>query len=160
VKLEHVTFTYPGKTTPALKGVSLDALPGCTVALVGPSGSGKSSVVELLLRNHTAQEGVVRLDEKKMGEWEPRWVRQQVGQAFPLSPHRSRFDGHGSDEEGFGWEMSSRPLDRFATFKALCDGTLLSKHCATGQLSKHCATGRCCARLSRLTCGARCTVGS
>jgi ABC-type multidrug transport system fused ATPase/permease subunit len=58
--------------------VSVEAEPGRTVALVGPSGSGKSSVVELLLCNHAHQSGEVRLDGAAMAAWEPRWVRRQV----------------------------------------------------------------------------------
>ena len=56
-----VTFAYPGRPRPALAGVSLRVPVGSTVALVGPSGAGKTTVANLLLRFWDPQSGVVRL---------------------------------------------------------------------------------------------------
>ena len=61
VELTDVRFTYPGRTRPALEGVSLRVRAGSTVALVGPSGAGKTTVASLLLRFWDPQSGVVRL---------------------------------------------------------------------------------------------------
>ncbi|MGH7347181.1 MAG: ATP-binding cassette domain-containing protein, partial [Candidatus Rokuibacteriota bacterium] len=61
VELADVRFTYPGRTRPALDGVSLRIADGSTVALVGPSGAGKTTVASLLLRFWDPQSGVVRL---------------------------------------------------------------------------------------------------
>jgi ATP-binding cassette subfamily B protein len=61
VELADVRFTYPGRTRPALDGVSLRVDAGSTVALVGPSGAGKTTVASLLLRFWDPQSGVVRL---------------------------------------------------------------------------------------------------
>jgi ATP-binding cassette, subfamily C, bacterial CydD len=49
VRLEHVSFAYPARDTPVLDGIDLELLPGETVALVGASGAGKSTVAALLL---------------------------------------------------------------------------------------------------------------
>jgi ATP-binding cassette subfamily C protein CydCD len=49
IRLEHVSYTYPGRETPALDGVSFAIWPGEKVALVGPAGAGKSTVAALLL---------------------------------------------------------------------------------------------------------------
>jgi ATP-binding cassette subfamily B protein len=58
VKFETVTFHYPSRPgTPALKDFSLDVAPGETVALVGSSGAGKSTVFQLLLRYYDPQSG-------------------------------------------------------------------------------------------------------
>ena len=57
--LEDVSLTYPGREQPALDGVSLHIAPGQTVALVGPSGSGKSSVAGLLLKFAAPDDGRV-----------------------------------------------------------------------------------------------------
>jgi ATP-binding cassette, subfamily B, bacterial len=61
VELSDVRFTYPGRTRPALDGVSLRMEAGSTVALVGPSGAGKTTVASLLLRFWDPQAGMVRL---------------------------------------------------------------------------------------------------
>jgi ATP-binding cassette subfamily C protein CydCD len=50
VSFRHVSFSYPGERRAALEDVSFDLLPGRTVALVGPSGGGKSTIAQLLLR--------------------------------------------------------------------------------------------------------------
>jgi ATP-binding cassette subfamily C protein CydCD len=61
VELVSVRFTYPGRPRPALDGVSFSVPVGGTVALVGPSGAGKTTVANLLLRFWDPQAGVVRL---------------------------------------------------------------------------------------------------
>jgi ATP-binding cassette subfamily C protein CydCD len=61
VELADVTFAYPGRPRPALERVSLRVPVGSTVALVGPSGAGKTTVANLLLRFWDPQSGVVRL---------------------------------------------------------------------------------------------------
>jgi ATP-binding cassette subfamily C protein CydCD len=61
VELADVTFAYPGRPRPALDSVSLRVPIGSTVALVGSSGAGKTTVANLLLRFWDPQSGVVRL---------------------------------------------------------------------------------------------------
>jgi ATP-binding cassette subfamily C protein CydCD len=61
VELEDVRFAYPGQPRPAVDGVSVRVPAGSTVALVGPSGAGKTTVASLLLRFWDPQAGVVRL---------------------------------------------------------------------------------------------------
>ncbi|CAM4254460.1 ATP-binding cassette domain-containing protein [Bordetella muralis] len=65
---ENVTFTYPGRQQPALRGVSLSLPAGATLALVGPSGAGKSTLASLLLRFWDPQEGAVRIGEERLPE--------------------------------------------------------------------------------------------
>ncbi len=62
VRFEATSFSYPGRTTPALDGVTLHLPAGQTVALVGPSGAGKSTVANLLLRFWDPDAGRVTLD--------------------------------------------------------------------------------------------------
>jgi subfamily B ATP-binding cassette protein MsbA len=60
--LRNVSLTYPGKTVPALDGITLDIAPGETVALVGASGSGKTTLANLVPRFYDPDEGVIELD--------------------------------------------------------------------------------------------------
>ena len=62
VELRDVTLTYEGASRPALRDVTLDVSPGTTVALVGATGSGKTTLVQLLPRLYDPQEGAVLID--------------------------------------------------------------------------------------------------
>lgn len=63
VAFDGVTFAYASRPdVSALRDISLDIRPGETVALVGPSGAGKTTILQLLLRFHDPQSGEVRLD--------------------------------------------------------------------------------------------------
>ena len=63
IEFDAVTFHYPTRPgVSALEGVSLHVAPGETVALVGPSGAGKTTIIQLLLRFFDPQVGAVRLD--------------------------------------------------------------------------------------------------
>ncbi|HEX2940781.1 MAG TPA: ATP-binding cassette domain-containing protein, partial [Rhodopila sp.] len=62
VSFEHVGFAYPGRGTPALRDVCFAVPPGSTVALVGPSGAGKTTIANLLLRFWDPSSGAIRLD--------------------------------------------------------------------------------------------------
>jgi ATP-binding cassette, subfamily C, bacterial CydCD len=61
VRFEAVRFTYPGRASPALDGVAFEVRPGSTVAVVGASGAGKSTVANLLLRFWDPQQGRITL---------------------------------------------------------------------------------------------------
>ncbi len=62
IEFDDVTFSYPGSATPALKNISFDAQRGQSIALVGRSGSGKSTISSLLTRFYNVQQGQIRLD--------------------------------------------------------------------------------------------------
>jgi len=63
LSFENVQFRYPARPdTPALADFTLDVRPGETVAIVGPSGAGKTTVFQLLLRYYDPQSGSIRLD--------------------------------------------------------------------------------------------------
>jgi subfamily B ATP-binding cassette protein MsbA len=63
LRFEHVTFQYEQGSSPALADISLDVLPGQTVALVGISGGGKSTFVNLVTRFYAPQSGRIVLDD-------------------------------------------------------------------------------------------------
>jgi NHLM bacteriocin system ABC transporter ATP-binding protein len=79
VRLDEVSFRYPGAATPALDRVSLRAEPGEMVAVVGPSGAGKSTLIRLLLGFEHPSGGSVRYDGRDLASLDVRLVRRQLG---------------------------------------------------------------------------------
>lgn len=77
VKFEDVTFTYQGKDEPALKHLNLHIPQGKTVALVGRSGSGKSTIASLLTRFYDVDSGVIKLDDVNIEDYKLANLRQQ-----------------------------------------------------------------------------------
>ncbi|MCW2687108.1 MAG: transporter ATP-binding protein [Mycobacterium sp.] len=62
VRLDGATFCYPGADRPVLQDISFTAQPGTTTAIVGSTGSGKSTLVSLICRLYDVTDGVVRVD--------------------------------------------------------------------------------------------------
>ncbi len=79
LRFEDVTFHYPGQEHPALAGFSLTIPAGRTIALVGASGSGKTTTVQLIARFFDPQKGCIRLDETPLPELPLAWLRSQIG---------------------------------------------------------------------------------
>lgn len=75
---EHVDFAYPGKAEDTLKDLSFTAPAGATVAIVGASGAGKSTVASLLLRFWDPRQGVVRLGGMDVRQLELDGLRERV----------------------------------------------------------------------------------
>jgi ABC-type multidrug transport system fused ATPase/permease subunit len=76
IRLEDVAFAYGDR--PVLQGITLEVPPGQSVALVGPSGGGKTTLINLLLRFYDPDRGTVRLDGADI-------------RALPLAPYRAAF---------------------------------------------------------------------
>jgi ATP-binding cassette, subfamily B, multidrug efflux pump len=79
VELEDVGFRYPGDDRDILRGVSLVAEPGETVAILGTTGSGKSTLVNLIPRFYDVTEGSVRLDGRDVRDVTLSSLRSQIG---------------------------------------------------------------------------------
>ncbi|OWF41926.1 Multidrug resistance protein 1B [Mizuhopecten yessoensis] len=80
IELRDVFFDYPARPdTPVLQGMSLKVGVGQTVALVGSSGCGKSTVIQLLQRFYDAELGQVLLDGHEVKTLNVNWLRRQVG---------------------------------------------------------------------------------
>ena len=80
VVFDAITFSYPARPDrPSLYDFSLHIRPGETVALVGPSGAGKTTIFQLLLRFYDPQAGVVRLDGVDIASLDPRDLRGRLG---------------------------------------------------------------------------------
>ncbi len=78
VELDGVTFEYEGASAPALRDVDLVVDAGTTVALVGATGSGKTTLVQLLGRLYDPTEGTVRIDGADVREIDVRSLRDQI----------------------------------------------------------------------------------
>jgi len=79
VRFEAVNFAYPARPeTRALSDFVLDVAPGEKLALVGPSGGGKTTVFQLLLRYYDPQAGVIRFDGVDTRTLDPRELRSQI----------------------------------------------------------------------------------
>jgi subfamily B ATP-binding cassette protein MsbA len=78
VEFRNVTFTYPGREIPALRDINLSLPAGKTVALVGRSGSGKSTMASLLTRFYDIDSGEILLDGHDLREYTLRSLRNQV----------------------------------------------------------------------------------
>ena len=78
VEFKNVTFTYPGRDIPALRDISFNLPEGKTVALVGRSGSGKSTIANLLTRFYDIQEGNILMDGHDLREYTLSSLRDQV----------------------------------------------------------------------------------
>lgn len=79
ITLQDVSFHYPARPTlRVLSGLSLTVRPGEIVALVGPSGGGKSSIVKLVERFYLPDEGRVLIDDRPVGEYSRKWLKQRV----------------------------------------------------------------------------------
>ncbi len=77
-ELRNVEFTYPSGTH-ALRDLTMTIEPGKTTALVGLSGAGKSTIVNLLDKFYTPDSGVITLDGVPLGEWDTQVLRDNIG---------------------------------------------------------------------------------
>ena len=82
IRFEHVSFSYPGATAPALADVTLHLRPGASLALVGENGSGKTTLIKLLTRLYQPTEGRIVFEGLDLREWEEGALRQRIGVIF------------------------------------------------------------------------------
>jgi ATP-binding cassette, subfamily B, bacterial len=82
VRFEDVSFTYPGADAPALEHITLQLVPGTSLALVGENGSGKTTLIKLLTRLYTPTAGRILLDGLDLKDWDERVLRERVGVIF------------------------------------------------------------------------------
>ncbi|KAH9508579.1 ATP-dependent translocase ABCB1 [Bulinus truncatus] len=80
IKFQNIFFSYPSRSTvQVLNGLNLDVLPGQTIALVGASGCGKSTTIQLLLRFYDPLQGQILLDNTDIKELNIKWLRRNIG---------------------------------------------------------------------------------
>ena len=78
VRFENVHFSYK-EDEPVLHGISFDMQPGETVAVVGATGAGKSTLINILSRFYEIGNGSVLLDDVAVEDYERAWLRSQIG---------------------------------------------------------------------------------
>ncbi len=76
IEFDHVWFSYQGEWV--LKDLSFTVKKGETVAIVGPTGAGKSTIVQLLPRLHEVQKGEIRIDGKPLNAYTQRSIRETI----------------------------------------------------------------------------------
>lgn len=79
VQFSNVTFTYPDTGIKALDNVSFDLRPGQVLAIIGRTGSGKSTIANLLMRMYDADSGAITIDGVNIKEYNLQSLRQQIG---------------------------------------------------------------------------------
>ena len=79
VKFDSVTFTYPGAGAPSLIDVSFEAKKGETIGIVGPTGSGKSTIVQLITRFYDATKGKITMYGQDVTALSSKDIRMHTG---------------------------------------------------------------------------------
>ena len=99
IVFRHVTYTYPNNSVPSLKDVSFKIKKGETVALVGRSGAGKSTIASLLPRFYDIAEGEILIDSINIKQYTLRSLRDQIGY---VSQQVHLFNGTIADNIAYG----------------------------------------------------------
>ena len=82
ITFENVSFRYPGATTEALKGVSFETKPNELIAIIGMTGSGKSTIMNLIPRFYDVTAGAVRIDGRDVRDLQLESLRSHIGIVF------------------------------------------------------------------------------
>ena len=78
ISAKNLSFSYPGQETLVLKNLTLDLEQGQKIAILGKTGSGKSSLLQLLVRNYDANQGQLLLAEKTISAYSENTLRNQI----------------------------------------------------------------------------------
>ena len=101
VSFRDVTFTFPHAEAPAIEHISFDSAPGEVTAIIGSTGSGKSTLVNLIPRFYDVQQGEVLVDGVNVKDMELRTLRGKIG----LVPQKAfLFKGTIAEKVGYGLE--------------------------------------------------------
>ena len=104
IEFEHVTFVYPDGEEAVLKDISFQAKKGETVAFIGSTGSGKSTLVSLIPRAYNVTDGAIRINGRKIEEYDIPSLREAIG----FIPQKAQlFRGTFADNLRFGKKNAS-----------------------------------------------------
>jgi ATP-binding cassette subfamily B protein len=105
IRIENVSFTYPGATEPALRDISLHIRPGETIALVGENGAGKTTLVKLLARLYDPDYGLIEFDGADLRNLSLSHLHKQIGFVFQ---DFARYEATVADNIAYGdWRAMS-----------------------------------------------------
>ena len=106
LEFDNVTFAYPGETeSPVLHNISFTAKPGETIAFIGSTGSGKSTLVQLIPRFYDVTLGKIKVDGVDVREYRLKSLRQKIG----FIPQKALlFTGTIAENLRYGKEDASR----------------------------------------------------
>ena len=79
IRFEDVYFTYPDTGIKAINGISFDLLPGQKMAIIGKTGSGKTTIADLLVRMYDVSDGSIKIDQKDVREHSLSNLRKKIG---------------------------------------------------------------------------------
>ena len=79
VRFDHVTFSYAGTGAPSLSDITFSAKKGSTIGIIGGTGSGKSTLVDLIARFYDASSGTVTLDGQNVQTYSQKELREKIG---------------------------------------------------------------------------------
>ena len=82
IKLDNVSFTYPGNDKPTLKNINLEIKPYQKIALVGYNGAGKTTLTNLLLRLYDVTDGAITVDGMNIKDWNIRSYHENYAAVF------------------------------------------------------------------------------
>ena len=104
VSFRNVTFTFPNASTPAIKDISFDSAPGEVTAIIGSTGCGKSTLVNLIPRFYDVQQGEVLVDGVNVKEMNIESLRSKIG----LVPQKTfLFKGTIAENVSYGTKIST-----------------------------------------------------
>ena len=115
ITFERVGFTYPGRSEPVLRDLSLQLGPRDSVALVGRNGTGKTTLVKLLLRLYDPTEGRILLDGVDLRDFDPADLRREMGVIFQDFMH---YELTARENIGLGQVEALHDSDRLHTAAA------------------------------------------
>lgn len=87
VRMEGVTYTYPGEKTPALSNINLTLHKGEVIALVGKNGAGKSTLIKLLCRLYVPDQGTITIDGLDLANTDPEEWQKHIAVLFQDYSH-------------------------------------------------------------------------
>ncbi len=121
VRFDDVSFVYPGTSRQVLQNISFELAPREKLAIMGATGSGKTSLLQLIPRFYEATEGSVSVHGQDVREWDLQELRKTIG----LVPQQSMlFTGSISDNLSWGKEHAELPELTEAAEKAQIDETV------------------------------------
>jgi ATP-binding cassette subfamily B multidrug efflux pump len=124
VRLAGATFSYPGADRPVLQDVSFSAQPGTTTAVVGSTGSGKSTLVSLICRLYDVSSGAVFLDEIDVRDYHTERLWSSIG----LVPQRGYlFSGTVADNLRYG-KVDATDAEMWEALRVACAEEFVAAH--------------------------------